>query len=70
MSANKMVVSTFVEQWHRETNTFHLPMGEMTITLDDVFYITGMPITGSLVRSKVVEDLVRLLVDALGVSRD
>ena len=38
--------------------------------LDDVFCITGMPITGSLVRSEAVKDLVQLLVDTLGVSRD
>nr|XP_012570950.1 protein MAINTENANCE OF MERISTEMS-like [Cicer arietinum] len=30
------LISTFVERWHRETNSFHLPFGEMTITLDDV----------------------------------
>ena len=45
-------------------------MGEMTITLDDVFCITRIPITGSLVRSEAVDDPVRLLVDALGVSRE
>ena len=69
-SANKILVSAFVERWHGETNTFHLPMGEMTITLDDVFCITGILITGSLVRSDAVDDPVRLLVDALGVSRE
>ena len=26
----------FVERWLPETNTFHLPIGEMIITLDDV----------------------------------
>ncbi|XP_004488525.1 uncharacterized protein [Cicer arietinum] len=30
------LISAFVERWHRETNSFHLPFGEMTITLDDV----------------------------------
>nr|XP_004497275.1 protein MAIN-LIKE 1-like [Cicer arietinum] len=30
------LVSTFIERWHMETNSFHLPFGEMTITLDDV----------------------------------
>ncbi|RXH69503.1 hypothetical protein DVH24_037287 [Malus domestica] len=33
---DKIVVSAFVERWQPETNTFHLPFGEMTITLDDV----------------------------------
>lgn len=31
---DKVVVYTFVEKWQPETNTFHLPFGEMTITLD------------------------------------
>ena len=30
------LMSTFVECWHKETNSFHLPVGEVTITLDDV----------------------------------
>nr|XP_012568426.1 protein MAIN-LIKE 1-like [Cicer arietinum] len=30
------LISAFVERWHRETSSFHLPFGEMTITLDDV----------------------------------
>ena len=68
-SSNKIVVSAFVERWHGETNTFHLPMGEMTITLDDVFCITGMPITGTLVSCAPVQDPVRLLRDVLGVGR-
>lgn len=29
-------VSAFVEQWQLDTNTFHLPFGDMTITLDNV----------------------------------
>ncbi|XP_073220130.1 protein MAINTENANCE OF MERISTEMS-like [Cicer arietinum] len=34
--ADAGLISAFVERWHRETNSFHLPFGEMTITLDDV----------------------------------
>ncbi|XP_006588044.1 protein MAIN-LIKE 1-like [Glycine max] len=29
------LISAFVEMWQRETNTFHLPIGELMITLDD-----------------------------------
>jgi len=36
----------FVERWHAETNTFHSPIGEMTITLDDVLNLLHMPIVG------------------------
>jgi hypothetical protein len=65
--SNKTIVSAFVERWHGETNTFHLPMGEMTITLDDVFCLTGIPVRGTLVRSDALDDPVEFVVEALGV---
>ena len=40
------LITTFVERWHLETHTFHLPNGEMTITLQDVEVIMGLPIEG------------------------
>ncbi|KAL5141782.1 Protein MAIN-LIKE 1 [Glycine soja] len=30
------LIYALVERWHGETNNFHLPVGELTITLDDV----------------------------------
>ncbi|XP_014503084.1 uncharacterized protein LOC106763401 [Vigna radiata var. radiata] len=33
---------TFVERFHFETSSFHLPVGEMTVTLDDVSR-SGLP---------------------------
>ncbi|XP_008244121.1 PREDICTED: serine/threonine-protein phosphatase 7 long form homolog [Prunus mume] len=48
-NADKIVVSTFVERWHPETNTFHMPFGEMTITLDDVSSILGILVSGAAV---------------------
>ncbi|KAL6137491.1 hypothetical protein ACLB2K_062783 [Fragaria x ananassa] len=38
------LISALVERWRRETNTFHLPVGEMTITLEDVALILGLPV--------------------------
>ncbi|KAH1232241.1 Protein MAIN-LIKE 1 [Glycine max] len=35
-------------RWHSKTSTFHLPVGELTITLDDVSSILHLPITGAL----------------------
>lgn len=38
-------VCAMIERWHEETSIFHLPVGEMTIPLDDVACLLGIPIT-------------------------
>ncbi|KAH1212589.1 Protein MAIN-LIKE 2 [Glycine max] len=43
---DKGLLFAFTERWHRETNTFHLPIGEMTITLNDVSSLLHIPIVG------------------------
>ena len=40
------LITAFVKQWCPETHTFHLPYGEMTITLQDVEVIMGLPVEG------------------------
>ncbi|XP_058746752.1 protein MAIN-LIKE 1-like [Vicia villosa] len=40
------LVSAFVERWHVETSSFHMPFGDMTITLDDVACLLHLPING------------------------
>ncbi|XP_016206830.1 serine/threonine-protein phosphatase 7 long form homolog [Arachis ipaensis] len=40
------LVSVFVERWHLETHTFHMPFGECTITLQDMAYQLGLPVDG------------------------
>ncbi|QHO53797.1 uncharacterized protein DS421_2g51130 [Arachis hypogaea] len=40
------LISTFIERWHLETHTFHMPFWESTITLQDVAYQLGLPING------------------------
>ncbi|XP_039053184.1 protein MAIN-LIKE 2-like [Hibiscus syriacus] len=40
------LISALIECWRSETHTFHLPYGEMTITLEDVAYQLGVPING------------------------
>ncbi|XP_040862749.1 protein MAIN-LIKE 2-like [Glycine max] len=42
------LISAFVERWHAETSTFHLPVGELMITLDDVSSLLHLPITSAL----------------------
>ncbi|QHO53030.1 uncharacterized protein DS421_2g44350 [Arachis hypogaea] len=36
------LITTFIEHWHPETHTFHLPWDECTITMQDVAYHLGL----------------------------
>ena len=38
--------TALVDRWRPETHTFHFRWGEMTVTLQDVSMITGLPISG------------------------
>ncbi|WVZ88641.1 hypothetical protein U9M48_035138 [Paspalum notatum var. saurae] len=40
-------VDSLVDRWRPETHTFHFPCGEMTITLQDMAMILGLPVAGS-----------------------
>lgn len=46
ISLDNPLISALVERWRRETNTFHFSVGEMTVTLEDVAYLLGLPIDG------------------------
>lgn len=71
---DRVLVSAFIERWHPETNTFHFPFGEMTITLDDVRHILdipveGIPVHGELGASSMAFDVaLNLLCNGLGVT--
>ena len=64
------LLSAFIERWQPDTNTFHMPFGEMTIMLHDVAYILGVPVDG---RSCSVGedggDHFQMLADVLGVHK-
>ncbi|KAL5193658.1 Protein MAIN-LIKE 1 [Glycine soja] len=64
------LVSAFVERWHSETSTFHLPVRELTITLDDVSSLLHLPITGALhsFHALSAEEAIFLLTELLEVS--
>ena len=73
---DKVLINAFVERFYPETNTFHLPFGELGITIDEVVHITGLlveerAVTGSLGGSRGIgaEDAYKLLEDCLGVDK-
>ena len=50
------LLTAFVDRWRPETHTFHLPCGEMTVTLQDVAMILGLPLDGLPVTGIVQSD--------------
>ncbi|KAK1411372.1 hypothetical protein QVD17_37920 [Tagetes erecta] len=43
---NHALIEALIERWRPETNTSHLPFGEVTMTLQDVNVLWGLPIEG------------------------
>ena len=58
-----------MERWHPEINIFHMSFGEMTITLDSVATLIGIPMVSRSVSSPVADDATSLLMRTLGVTR-
>ncbi|XP_021749204.1 uncharacterized protein LOC110714955 [Chenopodium quinoa] len=61
------LISAFVERWQPDTNTFHMPFGEITIMLHDVYYILGLRVDGSMVSATPSTDTLR---DACSITMD
>jgi len=55
-SVTHAMIRALCERWHTETNSFHLPVGEMTITLDDVYNLLHLPIQGRMLDHGAVVD--------------
>ena len=50
---NSAALTALVDRWRTETHSFHLPYGEMTMTLEDMAMISGLPINGQPVTGHV-----------------
>ena len=63
------LISGFAKRWHKETSSFHLSVGEVTITLDDVVSLLHLPITSAFHAFDAldVDQVMDLLVELLEV---
>ena len=62
------LITCLVERQRPETHTFHVPVGEMTITLQDVAIILGFRIDGPVVIGTCVFNVAELCGEQLGVT--
>ena len=46
LELDRALIIALVERWRQETHTFHLTIGEVSITLQDTAVILGLPIDG------------------------
>lgn len=58
------LLSALVDRWRPETHSFHLPCGEMTVSLQDTAMILGLPLEGlavsGIIQSAGWRDMVEL----------
>ena len=71
-TGDRGLISAFAKRWHKETSSFHLLVGEVTITLDDVALLLHLPITGTFHSFETlhVDEIVFLLVKLLEVNSE
>ncbi|KAE8790020.1 hypothetical protein D1007_35699 [Hordeum vulgare] len=50
---NATALTALTDRWRPETHSFHLPLGEMSITLEDIAMIIGLRIEGMALTRKV-----------------
>ncbi|XBH99701.1 hypothetical protein VPH35_128958 [Triticum aestivum] len=50
---NHAALTALVDRWRPETHSFHLPCGELTMTLEDMAMISGLSINGQAVAGRV-----------------
>ena len=62
------LITCLIKRWRLETHTFHVPVGEMMITLHDVAIIIGLHIHGLAVTGIGVFNVAELCGELLGVT--
>ncbi|XP_021715739.1 protein MAIN-LIKE 2-like [Chenopodium quinoa] len=56
---NWPLISAFVERWQPDTNTFHMPFGEIMILLHDVYNILWLRVEGNMVTTTLSTNVLR-----------
>jgi hypothetical protein len=41
-----MLIAAFMDRWRPKTHTFHFPIGEMTLSLEDAAMLGGLSCAG------------------------
>lgn len=67
ISLNRALLTALVERWRQETHTFHLVVGEATVTLQDVAVLLGLRVHGRAVTGPPHDDWAGLAEELLGV---